>query len=618
MRHRIMVTTLFSGDNISDKSYYFSLSDCPKALYCDALMPAEATCKYMLATTRIDEIIVIGSDQMGPSEVSAAPMRLRDHVPFSTVSLDSLSRYDLLRYRLSEFMDDVHAEAQDIDALVSDEEQEKIISLISNFFDEQHAEEKEKPSRYFHLLAQNRALFGALLEALRAALPEKDYERGKRWMLHHLYATMKGTGRMELLEENSDVRIRYIPVSRSESFSFLKRSMIALIQADHPTAQGGVDLYICLQNSEASVTMSIVNLINMIRVIPDSQIKVRKILTVSNQPSALAEQISDDTENESVNELLSGLDAFLKNGKAKGVVEYWNRVRVRSSKIDNIIYAMRNIDNGISLCDINDIERGISSLREHLPDGNPADVDTPMEQLFGILLNATCKDYGRLLETDRIQFIDLVRWAYRKEFWQQTLTLIESRAPQEFIDKGFYYYCDSEDDRDQVVKAFGQIYFDLRPFEKYKLDKLSHYYIKYYSRQKASHQKHGKEYIEEYARLRADELDNEDPGVIRACSVCPDRDAVKDLLFAYYYVGDVRNQTNHAVETYDGFYNIMDDSDSGERMELIRQSIDYFLHCYDRVARLSEGRTANVIEITSEEITRYADQLRQQFRNRER
>jgi hypothetical protein len=62
----------------------------------------------------------------------------------------------------------------------------------------------------------------------------------------------------------------------------------------------------------------------------------------------------------------------------------------------------------------------------------------------------------------------------------------------------------------------------------------------------------------------------------------------------------------------------MDDSDSGERMELIRQSIDYFLHCYDRVARLSEGRAANVIEITSEEITRYADQLRQQFRNRER
>jgi hypothetical protein len=117
-----MVTTLFSGDNISDKSYYFSLLDSPKALYCDALMPAEATCKYMLATTRIDEIVVIGSDQMGPSEDSAAPMRLRDHVPFSTVSLDSLSRYDLLRYRLSEFMDDIYAEAQDIIALVSDEE----------------------------------------------------------------------------------------------------------------------------------------------------------------------------------------------------------------------------------------------------------------------------------------------------------------------------------------------------------------------------------------------------------------------------------------------------------------------------------------------------------------
>jgi hypothetical protein len=356
----------------------------------------------------------------------------------------------------------------------------------------------------------------------------------------------------------------------------------------------------------------------MIRVIPDSQIKVRKILTVSNQPSALAEQISDDTENESVNELLSGMDAFLKNGKAKGVVEYWNRVRVRSSKIDSIIYAMRNIDNGISLCDINDIERGIKSLRELLQSDAHIEGSTPMEQLFELLLDATRNDYGRLLQSDTIEFIELVRWAYRKEFWQQTLTLIESRAPEDFISKGFYYYCDSQESREQVSRVFGQIYYDLRPFEKYKLDKPSHYYIKYYNRQKAPHQKHGREYIQSYARLRADELDNTDPDEIRACTICPDRSAVEDLLFAYYYIGDVRNQTNHAAETFDGFYYIMSESDSGERMEMIRQSIDYFLHCYDRVVQLTAGKKPNVIEITTEDITRYADQLRLQNRNRER
>lgn len=50
MKHQVMLTTLFSGDNISNKSFYYAQVDNGKVLYCDALMPAEATCKYMLAT----------------------------------------------------------------------------------------------------------------------------------------------------------------------------------------------------------------------------------------------------------------------------------------------------------------------------------------------------------------------------------------------------------------------------------------------------------------------------------------------------------------------------------------------------------------------------------------
>ena len=618
MRHSVMVTTLFSGDNISNKSYYYSLLESGKTVYCDALLPSEATCKLMLSTVPIDDIIIIGSEAMGPSEDDAAPTALRDSLPASTASLDSLSRYDLLRYRLTEYMDEIHAESQDLGALISKDEEAGIRAFIHAFFEKRLPDMKDKPSRYFHLLAQDSALLDALHEALRAMLPEADYERTRTWVYHHLYRTLKETYKMELLDANANVRIRFVPVGRSESFAFLKPIMSSIAQDDNPNAQDGVDLYMFLQNSEASVTTSIVNFINLLRVIPDSQIRICKTFTVSSQPNQLAGKISDDTESQSVSTLLSGMDAFLKNGKATGVVEYWNRAGVKNPVIDSVVYAMRNIDNGISLCDINDIERGIRTLRELLSSGKRIDGDTPTEQLFAIMLDVIRKDYGPLLETDRIQFIDLVRWAYRKEFWQQTLTLIESRAPQDFIDNGFYYYCDSEDNREEVTSVFGQIYYDLRAFEKYKLDKPAHYYIKYYHREKASHQKHGREYIQDYARLRIEDLDIEATGELRAYSICPDRHALEDLLFAYYYVGDVRNQTNHALETFDGFYDIMPDSDSGERMDLIRQSIDYFLYCYDKVVQLSEGRTANVIEITGEDVTQCADQLRQENRNRER
>ena len=617
MKHRVMLTTLFSGDNISNKSFYYALVDNGKALYCDALMPAEATCKFMLATTPIDEIIIIGSNMMGPSK-EAGSIHLRDSIPPSTVNLDKLSRYELLCYRLSEYMDDVHAETQDIDALLSKEEEAKIRTFLRDFFDKQLPDEKDKPSRYFHLLAQNNDLVDAMHKAMRGIVPESDYERYRTWVHYHLYLRLKETSKMELMERNANVRIRFIPVSEGEPYAFLRHILHILSHPEGADGCNGTDLYMCLQNSEASVTMSIVNFCNMLRVFPENQIRLRKTITTSSRPDMLADRITDNTDSQRVNELLSGMEAFRTNGKAKGVVEYWSKVNVKNPKVDSIVYAMRNIDNGISLCDINDIERGIKSIRDLLLSGDSIDGNTPMEQLFAALMDATRKDYGSLLRKGTTEFIDLVRWAYKREFWQQTLTLIESRAPQVFIDKGFYFYCDSEDSREQVARIFAQIYYDLRPFEKYKLDKLSHYYIKYYSRSKANHQKHGREYIQQYAQLRADEIDNKDPRDIRACTICPDKEAVEDLLFAYYYVGEIRNQTNHAVETYDGFYSIMAESDSGERMEAIRQSIDYFLHCYDRVAQLSEGKTPNVIEITNDDIMQYVNELRQQTKSRER
>lgn len=618
MKHQVMLTTLFSGDNISNKSFYYAQVDNGKVLYCDALMPAEATCKYMLATIPIDEIIIIGSEMMGPSEKACQVISLRESIPASTVNLDKLSRYELLCYRLSEFMDDVHAETQDIGALLSEEEEAKITAFLRSFFDKQVPDEKDKPSRYFHLLAQNRDLLDSMHKAMRDKVPEADYERYRTWVHYHLYLKMKDTYKMELLERNANVRIRFIPVSEGESYAFLRRITGILSHPDDADGFNGTDLYMCLQNSEASVTMSIINFSNMLRVFPENQIRLCKTITASSRPDVLADRINDDTNSQGVNELLSGMEAFRRNGKAKGVVEYWKKLNVKNPKVDSIVYAMRNIDTGISLCDINDIERGIRSFRDLLHSEDQIDGDTPMEQLFGALLDATRKDYGSLLKKRTTEFIDLVRWAYKREFWQQTLTLIESRAPQDFIDKGFYFYCDSEDNREQVARVFAQIYYDLRPFEKYKLDNVSHYYIKYYSRWNANRQKHGKEYIQNYAQLRADELNSDDPTKIRACTVCPDKDAVEDLLFAYYYVGEIRNLTNHAAETYDGFYSIIAESDSGERMDAIRQSIDYFLHCYDRVAQLTEGKALDVIEITNDEIMQYVDELRQQNRDRER
>ena len=78
---------------------------------------------------------------------------------------------------------------------------------------------------------------------------------------------------------------------------------------------------------------------------------------------------------------------------------------------------------------------------------------------------------------------------------------------------------------------------------------------------------------------------------------------------SYYHACDVRNVTNHAREEYDGFYTIMADTDPGERMKIITQAVDFFIHCYDRVADLIEGKKAHDVTVKPLKLTEQATEI---------
>jgi hypothetical protein len=344
---------------------------------------------------------------------------------------------------------------------------------------------------------------------------------------------------------------------------------------------------------------------------------------MSDAPSdKMISMITDDTERLGVYELMSATRAFLRYGKTDMLMDFRRSSGIKNEKIDHMLYAMRNIDTGISLCDITDIERGIESLRDFFAKGTYIEGDSFTEKYFNVIAKGIMQDYGSLLSGDSIEFIDLVKWAFHKGFWQQTLTLIESRAPRDFVTKGIYYYCDSPESKEDVIKKFGRIYYDLKPFEKYKLDDVEHYYVKFYSRWRSPHPKDNREFQLAYAKIRVKELDTEDDSLIRAHTLSPDREALENLLFAYYYLGDVRNATNHAQDEFSGFASIMDDSDVSERMTMISQAVEYFIHCYEEMTKLLAGRDKKddkeVIMISPSEISDYANVLRKAARDEHR
>ena len=623
MKHKIMITSLRKRD-VKEGLQYFCYSDGEKNVYCDALTSAEAGSKYILANHNIDIIFAFGSDSTHDMGDDLRSMSLQEGNSFYSADIKDMSSFSLYRYRLAEYLDEINAEIQDIRELLDEDQQRSAEEFIRDYFNnEVNANGPHKLNRFFDRLFRDNDLRADMEEKLRQTASEigADPDKYLSWTWNYLYQELRDSSKMQLLECNEDVRINFISTEDDDdsekTFTDLLISSIEHVRDISGSDGGEVEIYLCTQNDNARDTFVLTSLMETIRAMPGSRERVVRIIQTDAPSGKMVEDITDDTGKLGVYELLSATRAFLRYGKTDLLLDFRDSSGIHNPEIDRMLYAMRNIDTGISLCDISDIERGIAKLKEIFSENNAITGDSFAEKYFNIIAQGIRQDYGSLLCGEKIEFIELVKWAYRKGFWQQTLTLIESRAPRDFIDKGIYYYCDSEEDREAIVEKFGRIYYDLKPFEKYKLDDIDHYYIKFYSRWRSPHPKDDKEYQLEYTKVRMEELDTEDDELIRAHTVCPDRDALKDLLFAYYYLGDVRNATNHALDEFSGFTSVRNDSDVSDRMNLITQAVDYFIHCYDKVTGLisENDAEARIIRVDTAELADYARELRKGHRD---
>lgn len=620
MTHRILITALYGSSERSAPAYFCAGDVSGRTLYCDAFTPVEAGCKLLLSECRIDEIIVIGT--CASHEGEEAPSLLREHQAFLSYDLACLSEYDLLRYRLGQFFEDINAEQADTDRLLNAEERERTVAFLHSFFSKRANQDgRKKYNRFFHYLMSDTALWeefcAALLELVPA--PETDLARYQSWILPYLYRELKATSKLEPLEENEDLRIRFFPDSEDATLSHLSRllSVFREMEVDDE-ATDTTELYVCLQSDCGVDMISLLNSMNLTKVMPNAQIHVCRIIAEGLPGSTPVRVLCDREEDYGISELLAGTGTFLRYGKTDLLLDYWKQANLNNPTIERMLYGMRNIDYGISLCDIADIERGVKSLRSVIRDELPITGKTRTEQYFELAMESIRQDYGPLLRQDEISFSDLVRWAYRKGFWQQTLTLIESRAPADFVERGFFYYSGDRESRDRALEVFAREYNELRASERYKMEKdVSHYFIKFLNRRKAPSSNDADAYQLGYAGIRIAELDAQDSQQIRPLSICDDREALKELLFAYYHLGDVRNLTNHAREEFSGFYSFIDEADAGTRMKAISSAVDYFLHCYERVCDLCAGKEASVVTVTPLEVLSLAAAKRdEQFRVR--
>ena len=603
MARNILLTSLSAAeDNLPVR--YFSIQKEFGFDYCDAVLDAEAGIKAVLARHAIDEVIVIGAaaaydkeDDLTPAPLTAgSALYQTDRLPSST--------YGLLRYRLALYADERPFDHKDEDGLLSGDEREKVIRFIRDYQEGNAGLKTKKLNRLFDELAQSDPICENFWDTLFDTCPELRDKSGfcKQWVRGYLYEELKASAKLELLPVNEGVCLRMIPEDRVEESGAWVDSMVTM-QKTIVEGEEAINLYILLNSDDAADTFVVINMLDMLVSMPQSCVSLKKIYTVRSLQRKMAGIIRDDTAGFGATELFHAISAFLNYGKADMIVDIWQKSGENNESFAGMVYAMRHVDVGLSMCNIPEVEKGILRLRE-LFRGEKLWRDFGYYGvMFGVIAESIREDYGSLLDGDGdIPFIDLVKWAYRHQFYQQTLTLIESRAPANLVSSGMFYYCDDEKSIDKVARLFAEKRLELKPYEYYKIEDIDHYFIKTYDRggtrgmgEKGEDPQHA------YAIRRAGSVENKDSSLITGFTACDSMETLQNLLFSYYHIGEVRNKISHADASAMADKRLMvSEGDEISALIWMKESIDFFIDSYEKAMAQVQSKKPHIVTITGE------------------
>ena len=100
-----------------------------------------------------------------------------------------------------------------------------------------------------------------------------------------------------------------------------------------------------------------------------------------------------------ITELVSGMNAFLRYGKADMIKQYCRDLQVEeTSPVGKLVTAMDAIDSAISLCNMDALVKKIGELKQLFLTQETFNEDNRDLDVFQILQDGIRRDYGGLLE----------------------------------------------------------------------------------------------------------------------------------------------------------------------------------------------------------------------------
>lgn len=216
-------------------------------------------------------------------------------------------------------------------------------------------------------------------------------------------------------------------------------------------------LYIDTQGGLRNVVFVMTSAIRLLKIRgiePDGIYSILFDPTQPDEPSRIVEK----TRSYSFSDFVSGMDEFINYGRCKQLLKYYG-INVdddtdvleliacleEEDSIKKVLLEITCISQAISLCDIDRLSEHITSILSEIEQYKKSG------EIFDLFVDDINKEYSGLLVDRRVDFAKLVEWCIKKEFYQQALTIIESKFPKIFFDKRWYYF--EEAYRDEVNKS---------------------------------------------------------------------------------------------------------------------------------------------------------------------
>ncbi len=153
-------------------------------------------------------------------------------------------------------------------------------------------------------------------------------------------------------------------------------------------------------------------------------------------------EIVEETSRYKIIDLASGMNAFIRYGKADIIQSYCEAVGIPTySPFRKLVNCMIQIDDAISLCDMAELTQAIKNLQVFFSSQENMDYNDEFSNIYQVLLDGIRLDYGKLLDnSEELNLIELIKWSLKKGFIQQALTLIEDKMPSYYFNKNWISY----------------------------------------------------------------------------------------------------------------------------------------------------------------------------------